>query len=127
MKFTIKEVFSLDEHHLTTKNSKIKYIMDNQASNIVGHHFSEDELETLSDERVNAVYVDLEFKVQAKKKAGTVEEQVEKGGKVYPTLNSVDVIFKNPKYNYTTSVSAKATEESVRKYFVGQIFNVGTY
>jgi len=45
----------------------------------------------------------------------------------YPPLNSVDVIFENSEYNYTTSVSAKSTEESIRKYFVGSKLDVGVY
>lgn len=39
----------------------------------------------------------------------------------------VDVIFKDSQYNYSTSLSKQSTEESSRKYFVGQMFNVGAY
>ena len=34
-------------------------------------------------------------------------------------LNTVKVIFKNPKYNYSTNVSAITTEEKAREYFCG--------
>ena len=49
------------------------------------------------------------------------------GALKYAPLNTVKVIFKNPKYNYSTNVSAITNEEQARKYFVGQIFNVGSY
>lgn len=42
-------------------------------------------------------------------------------------LNTVEVIFANPEYNYTTAVSPTTTEESARKYFVGTSFNVASY
>ncbi len=42
-------------------------------------------------------------------------------------LNTVKVIFVNPDYNYTTSVSAHTTEQTAREYFVGATFNVGNY
>lgn len=42
-------------------------------------------------------------------------------------LNSVEVIFKNPEYNYRTSLSPQSTEESARDYFVGKTFDVGIY
>jgi len=42
-------------------------------------------------------------------------------------LGLVKVKFKNPKYNYSTNVSATTTEKDARKYFVGQMFNVGSY
>lgn len=45
----------------------------------------------------------------------------------YPPLNSVDVKFKNPKYNYTTSVSSGVNEKSARDYFVGTMFDVGSF
>jgi hypothetical protein len=41
--------------------------------------------------------------------------------------NAVRVYFKNPKYNYTTSIGPYATEESAKQYFLGQYFNVGVY
>jgi hypothetical protein len=41
--------------------------------------------------------------------------------------NSVKVIFKNPKYNYTTSVSDQTTESDARKYFVKSQFDLGVY
>lgn len=42
-------------------------------------------------------------------------------------MNTVKVIFKNPKYNYRTSVNSKSTEKELRKYFVGGMFDVGKY
>jgi hypothetical protein len=42
-------------------------------------------------------------------------------------MSAVKVMFKNPKYNYTTSVSAQATEQSCNDYFVGNLFNMGNY
>jgi len=47
------------------------------------------------------------------------------GGK--KPMNWVEVIFKNPKYNYKTSVSAITTEADARDYFVGHSVNVGVY
>ena len=42
-------------------------------------------------------------------------------------LSSVDVIFENAAHNYSTSMSKKTTEEDAKKYFIGQVFNVGAY
>lgn len=42
-------------------------------------------------------------------------------------LTSVDVIFKDPKYNYSTSMSPTTTEKSAREYFVGNSFNVAPF
>lgn len=42
-------------------------------------------------------------------------------------MKTVKVIFANPEYNYKTSVSATATEESIKKYFIGQYFNLGIF
>lgn len=49
------------------------------------------------------------------------------GGSVTNSLHTVEVMFKDPKYNYFTSVSPTATEESSRKYFVGKKFNVESF
>jgi len=35
------------------------------------------------------------------------------------------VKFEDSKYNYKTSVNANRDDESIIKYFVGQIFNLG--
>ena len=48
------------------------------------------------------------------------------GGSV-SSLNTVEVIFKNPKHNYTTNVSHLTTEEDARKYFIGIPVNVASY
>jgi len=37
----------------------------------------------------------------------------------------VEVKFANDKYNYCTNVNMNSTDESIRKYFVGNRFNVG--
>ena len=42
-------------------------------------------------------------------------------------MNAVKVMFKNPKYNYITSVSAQSTEQGCNDYFVGNLFNMGNY
>jgi len=42
-------------------------------------------------------------------------------------LNSVEVLFDDPKYNYMTSTSPQSTERSCKDYFVGETFNLGTY
>jgi hypothetical protein len=42
-------------------------------------------------------------------------------------LKSVKVIFKNPVYNYVTSVNGKSSEEGLRNYFVNTVFDVGGY
>lgn len=42
-------------------------------------------------------------------------------------LNSVIVMFEDSSFNYNTSISYKATEESVRNYFVNGSFNVAPY
>jgi hypothetical protein len=42
-------------------------------------------------------------------------------------LASVEVMFENPEYNYSTSVNPNATEQEIRKYFVGNMFDMGVY
>jgi len=42
-------------------------------------------------------------------------------------MNSVQVMFNDPKYNYITSVSAQSSEKSCTDYFVGETFNMGQY
>jgi hypothetical protein len=42
-------------------------------------------------------------------------------------LKTVQVKFQNPKYNYSTSVSALSSLESLKKYFVGTSFDLGVY
>jgi hypothetical protein len=42
-------------------------------------------------------------------------------------LNKVEVMFEDPQYNYTTSVASAITEEDARRYFVGKMFDVGSY
>lgn len=43
------------------------------------------------------------------------------------SLGMVRVKFADPKYNYETNVSGSITEEQARNYFVGKMFDVGTY
>jgi len=42
-------------------------------------------------------------------------------------MNAVKLIFKNKEYNYTTSVSNKVGLEEAKEYFLGTIFNLGSY
>ena len=42
-------------------------------------------------------------------------------------MKSVKVKFKNAKYNYTTSVNPQCSDEEIQKYFVGTVFNVGSF
>jgi hypothetical protein len=42
-------------------------------------------------------------------------------------LNKVEVMFEDPQYNYTTSVASAITEQDARRYFVGKMFDVGSY
>ena len=42
-------------------------------------------------------------------------------------MKTVNIIFSNPQFNYKTSVSEKATAESIKDYFVDKYFNVGVY
>jgi len=42
-------------------------------------------------------------------------------------MNAIKVIFKNPIYNYVTSVNPKITEEDLKKYFVNTVFDVGSF
>ena len=43
-----------------------------------------------------------------------------------PRFKTAHVKFKNPKYNYSTSVNGKLTDEEVIAYFKGKAFNLGT-
>ena len=45
----------------------------------------------------------------------------------YKDFHLVTVKFKDSKYNYQTVVNPKVSEQEVRRYFVGQMFNVGQY
>ena len=42
-------------------------------------------------------------------------------------LNTVKVLFTDSKYNYETNVSANATEQTTKEYFVGKYFDLGIY
>jgi len=56
--------------------------------------------------------------------------KLKQGGEVYNYKNNlakVDVIFSNPKFNYSTNVNSELTEKEARDYFVGNIFNVGSF
>lgn len=74
MKFKLTDIFNLKEHHLSTRDSKIKYILDNQDGNITGYSFIKDDLEVLSDQEIDKIYVGVEKKVEAKKDAGVIKE-----------------------------------------------------
>lgn len=40
-------------------------------------------------------------------------------------MQAIKVIFKDAKYNYTTSVNPQLTLEEIQQYFVGTEFNLG--
>ena len=42
-------------------------------------------------------------------------------------MKTVKVIFADPDYNYTTSVSDTATDESLKDYFINTFFNMGIF
>lgn len=42
-------------------------------------------------------------------------------------LNTVNVIFADTQYNYTTDVSATASNESASDYFIGKYFDMGIF
>ncbi len=58
-------------------------------------------------------------------------EQYAKGGSTMPdytkSFSLVKVKFANPEYNYETSINGDVTESDARKYFVGEMFDVGVY
>ena len=86
---------------------------------------------TLKDEDGNIV-TDKEKAYQmahvADRKSNPARYAFKDGGGVGKSkLNSVEVIFTNPDYNYTTSVASAITEDDARKYFVGKSFNVASF
>jgi hypothetical protein len=42
-------------------------------------------------------------------------------------MKSVKVLFADSRYNYSTSVNPKCSEEDIKKYFLNKWFNVGVY
>jgi hypothetical protein len=42
-------------------------------------------------------------------------------------MKAVKIMFADSQYDYTTSVNPKATDEELKKYFIGARFNVGAY
>jgi hypothetical protein len=42
-------------------------------------------------------------------------------------FTSVTVVFEDAKYNYTTSVNPNCTDEEIKEYFCGKMFDVGAY
>lgn len=40
-------------------------------------------------------------------------------------MKTVTVMFKDTKYNYTTTVNDKVSSDEIDSYFIGQWFNVG--
>jgi len=40
-------------------------------------------------------------------------------------MKKVEVIFKDPKYNYVTSVNPLQTDEQIQRYYIGKFFNFG--
>jgi hypothetical protein len=55
---------------------------------------------------------------------GGSKKKYAQGGNTLPT---VKVKFKDPKYNYETSVGSNVTESDARKYFVGKKFDMGIF
>jgi hypothetical protein len=43
-----------------------------------------------------------------------------------PRLKKANVFFTDPKYNYSTSVNGKLSDEEIVNYFKHQIFNLGS-
>jgi hypothetical protein len=41
------------------------------------------------------------------------------------SFKTANVKFKNPKYNYSTSVNGKLSDADIIKYFKGTVFNLG--
>ena len=46
---------------------------------------------------------------------------------IKPSQKSVKVIFEDQANNYTTSVSNTASDESLKRYFINQRFNISNY
>ena len=42
-------------------------------------------------------------------------------------MKTVKVIFKNPKFNYITSINPNVSDKDIRSYFINSSFNVGCY
>ena len=42
-------------------------------------------------------------------------------------MKAVKVMFADSQYDYTTSVNPQVTDEELKKYFVGAVFNLGAY
>lgn len=42
-------------------------------------------------------------------------------------MKSIKVIFEDSKYNYETSVNQELTDQQIKEYFIGQIFNLGRF
>lgn len=71
--------------------------------------------------------LDIDFRIKCKLETGQLLEGVHPDCVRVKKLNSVTVHFEESKFDYTTNVSAAATEEGVKKYFVGRSFDLGTY
>jgi hypothetical protein len=82
--------------------------------------------EAIAHYKTPAMKTELIFAEKEAEKYGFKSATMAEGGQARQ-LNAVEVIFENPEYNYTTSVSSNATEESSRKYFVGKFFDVAPY
>ena len=42
-----------------------------------------------------------------------------------PKRKCANIIFADPKYNYSTSINGCVSDEDIKKYFKGQLFNMG--
>ena len=88
----------------------------------------------ISSAYIDDVYHYLDYQMNEKGKT-TAKEIVQggkyaNGGETYDykkEMPMVEVMFANPKYNYSTSLSPMSTEAEARKYFVGKMFDVGSY
>ena len=107
-------------------NTSNMYFTNDDADLIIGLANSYAvKLTDVKDKNPNFTAFDFYKKEFEKKRNKTYEDG---GAMNYKNkFGLVKVKFKNPKYNYSTNVSANTTEKDARKYFVGQMFNVGSY
>ncbi len=106
-------------------NNEVKDYIDTE----LGYYFGED-IKYLDKADYDIWLTNL--KIEAGKEFDSRFENIEmnKGGVMddyTKNLGLVEVVFKNPEYNYSTNVSGTTTEAEARKYFVSQSFNVGIY
>jgi len=115
-----KEMVSMFENDKTDHLSVIGYMKDGNWKSAYQSWYN---MDTASREIIPT----SAYKLLMKK--NDIEEYADGGGvdDYKAKFNRVEVIFENPEYNYSTSVSPQTTEQDAREYFVGQMFNVGVY